>query len=733
MKNTVAERPAKAPVKVETPEPRRARFKWLKVGTIFRLLLMSVIVCFFAGLDRDRLSPSTWSVPLQYESDSLQILGWIKASSEFDYLPVVSKIGHRLGAPYTANWNDYAFYEEILIFFLGMFARVFGIMAASNLGMLISYLPSALAFYACCRMLGYQRIWSFVTAILFGFTFYNSRRHLHHLFLSFSYVVPLSIVACWLILASKRLRIGGRWFWYCIGTSFLLGLSNPYSLNMYLQLLCFSIALNFWRERDLTRLKIGGLCLLAAVAGFLSVNMDTLGYAFLHGSNPAATPRNYAQTEIAGYKPMEMIVPPANHNSEVLASIGDKYATVAPIKGELFSPYLGLIQLVAGGWMVAEFLWMLLSRSRYEKRIPAYTMQGVWILAYSVIGGLNNLFALAGLYLFRSANRYSIFISALCLFFLASRMSVLARNWKPATRWVLAAGLLAWGLFDQLPRPETRQQTLRVAQAVQNDVDFCASMEKSLAPHAMVFQLPVMRFPEGGPVHAATEYEMLRPFFFTKTLRFSFGSNQGRPREDWQFIVEKMPPAEMVAALEKYGFSAIYLNRKGFPDGGESLVKSLAGLSKTNVVEDAERGQICIALNPSPNPELPHTDDRALINYKSGWAVEERAPGQERHWSDGNATARFFNEHEGGTSFHVTGIIASLSPRRVTVEFDGRNVWSNEIGAGQGAPVDFWITAKSRYNTLKFLTDTPAVHPEQGGSLAVAFSAINLQVTKATK
>jgi len=51
---------------------------------------------------------------------------------------------------------------------------------------------------------------------------------------------------------------------------------------------------------------------------------------------------------------MEMIVPPANHNSELLASIGDKYATVAPIKGELFSPYLGLIQLAALGWMVAN-------------------------------------------------------------------------------------------------------------------------------------------------------------------------------------------------------------------------------------------------------------------------------------------------------------------------------------------------------------------------------------------
>jgi phosphoglycerol transferase len=731
-KAAVAEAPTKSE-KAEPPPIKGRKFRRLSWGTIFRLLLMSVIVCFFAGLDRDRLSPSTWSVPLQYEIDSVQVLGWIKAASEFDYPPFLSKINHRLGAPYTANWNDYAFYEEIIIFGLGMFARTFGLMEASNLAILISYLSAALAFYACCRVLGYKRIWSFVTAILFGFTFYQSFRQLAHLFLSFSYVVPLAIVACWLILASKRLRMGGRWFWFCIGTSVLLGLSNPYSLNMFLQLLCFSVALNYWHERDLTRVKIGGLCLLAAVVAFLSVNMDTLGYAWVHGSNPAATPRNYAQTEIAGYKPMEMVVPSTKHNSELLASIGEKYATVAPIKGEVFSPYLGAIQLVGLIWMVAEFLWMLLGRGPRRKRVPAYVMQGIWILAYSVIGGLNNLFALAGLYLFRSANRYSIFISALCLFFLASRLSVLARNWKPASCWALAAGLLAWGLFDQLPRPETRQETLKVAQAVQNDIEFCGAMEKALPPKGMVFQLPVMRFPEGGHIHEAQDYSMLRPYFHTKTLRFSYGSNQGRPREDWQFIVEQMPAPEMVATLEKYGFSAIYLSRKGYPDAGESLLKSLASLGKTNVIEDAQHEQVCIALNPSPNPELPHTDDHALINYKSGWAAEEYASGQMRHWSDGNATVRFFNEHKSGTSFHVTGVIASLSPRRVTVEFEGQNLWSKELGAGQGVPLDVWITAKSRYNALKFITDTPAVHPEQGGSMAIAFAAINLQIIKANQ
>src|ERR1051325_7907544 len=155
-------------------------------------------------------------------------------------------------------------------------------------------------------------------------------------------------------------------------------------------------------------------------------------------------------------------------------------------------------------------------------------------------------------------------------------MSRLASNWKPSSCWTVAVALLALGLYDQLPKPETRAQTLNVAQAVQNDVDFCSSMEKALPPHAMVFQLPVMRFPEGGPVHAAQEYEMLRPYFHTKTLRFSFGSNQGRPREDWQFIVEKLSPPQMVATLEKYGFAAIYINRKGFADGGESLLKAFS-------------------------------------------------------------------------------------------------------------------------------------------------------------
>lgn len=723
-----------AATKAGLPPVRWERTGRLGAGTLGRVFLMSVIVCLITGIVRDRLSLANWSVPLQYEGDTFEQLGWIKAASEFNYIPFASKINHRLGAPYAANWNDYPIYEEILTFVLGLTARWFGLMEASNFSMILSYLPSALAFYACCRMLKYRKLWSFVAAVLFGFTFYNSRRHIFHFVLAFSYVVPLCILTCWLILAAKRLPLWGRWFWFCVGISLLMGLSNPYSLYMFLQLLCFSIVLNWWRDRDFTRLKVGLMCIGAAAIGFISTNLDTLSYAYFHGNNSAAIPRNYAQTEIAGLKPMEMVVPPANHNSDVLAAIGEKYAREAPIKGELFSPYLGVVAFSALLWMTGEFIWRILNRrARWVGRIPAHTMQCIWILAYSVIGGVNNIFALGGLYLFRSANRYSLFISTICMLFFAARMSVVTRRWKPQTSWAVAIGIMLVGLLDELPRPTKHAETLALAATVQNDAAFGQAMESALPGGAMVFQLPVMRFPEGGPVRGIQEYDMLRPYFHTKALHFSYGSNQGRPREDWQFIVEKLTPAEMASRLEKFGFSAIYINRKGYADRGEDLLKNLAAAGKTRLIEDSEHQQVCVFLNPSPHPELPQTDDNALIIYKRGWVAEERGPEQVRHWTDGNATAYFFNEEKSGTSYHITGIVAALSGRRVSVEFEGRSIWEKEIPAGSGASLDVWVTAKHRNNALFFRTDTPPMIPEGGGSLAVAFSAINLRATKAAQ
>src|SRR4051812_10274557 len=93
--------------KTGSAPPRREKTGRFHAGTLGRIFLMSVIVCLVMGIVRDRLSLANWSVPLQYEGDTFEQLGWIKAASEFNYIPFASKINHRLGAPYAANWNDY--------------------------------------------------------------------------------------------------------------------------------------------------------------------------------------------------------------------------------------------------------------------------------------------------------------------------------------------------------------------------------------------------------------------------------------------------------------------------------------------------------------------------------------------------------------------------------------------------------------------------------------------------
>ena len=309
---------------------------------------------------------------------------------------------------------------------------------------------------------------------------------------------------------------------------------------------------------------------------------------------------------------------------------------------------------------------------------------------------------MAGLPLFRGSNRYSIIISALILMFMVSRASILSRRWSSGLQYSLAAGILLFGLFDQLPLATPHEKTTSIARDIRIDRDFVQAMEEKLPPKAMVFQLPVMPYPESTPVNALQAYEHFRPYFFSKTLRFSFGSNKGRPREDWQKEVEKQPPAQMAATLEKYGFGAIYLNRKGFTDQAQSLIKQLADAGKTQVLEDEVREQVCILLNPSATPELPPPGDRVPLRFDSGWTAVQSGPSGTQHWTGGAASLSFFNPHGSYASYSFKGQVGSMSPRRFSIEVNGKEVWSAELGAGQAAPVNVLFDAKSGKNRIRF-------------------------------
>jgi len=143
--------------------------------------------------------------------------------------------------------------------------------------------------------------------------------------------------------------------------------------------------------------------------------------------------------------------------------------------------------------------------------------------------------------------------------------------------------------------PPSPDEKAVIAQQVLDDEKFVRDMENILPPGAMIFQLPVMDFPE-APLRTESSYDHLRPYLFTRQLRFSFGSMKGRLREQWQHDIEKSSLPESIDEIKRRGFGALYVSRVGYPDGARELEENLRRLGYNREIESAERDLFCVLL-----------------------------------------------------------------------------------------------------------------------------------------
>lgn len=693
------------------------------------MLVLALAVALVWCENNDRSLFKDWSVPVDYQEDCPLYFGQLQAAAEGDFTLFHTREVHRLGAPFAANWSDWPSPGKELVCFYGLLSKWIGLFQAANLSVLVAYITSALAFYAVCRMLRFRWDWSFMGAFLFAFAYIHAYRNLHHIVHTYSYAVPFVLLSCWLVAFSRQIGWRDSRAWVCLATGLLVGISNPYNANMFGQLMCLALLVQFIRRRRKENLVLGAACIGAVGLAFVASNIDTLIYSWGHGKNFACLQRGYYETELFGLKPTELFLPPLTHHLTRLADIASAYVRDEwYFKGEAFSPYLGWIGIGALLWMIGESVVRLANPRASRSPFPAYLPFVIWIVAYSMIGGLNCLFGFFVAPLFRGSNRYSIYILALALLFLVSRLSRFSGQWPPPARLALAGGILVVGLFDQLPRPVLAEQTSYTAALVANDRAFGQEMESKLKAGSMVFQLPVMGFPEGSVVGGVQSYDLLRPYIHTKTLRFSFGSDKGRPREDWMQEVEKLPVPQMVSTLEKYGFSAIYANRKGWPDQGENFFKQLAGAGYKIEGEDTAHEQAFVLLHPSPNPQLPPSSKRAMWRLKGEWWDEPG--GQGKLWAHSDAGLQFYAPPAAGPStYSFTCMLGSLRDRQMSIELNGRQVWNGTIGRGQQLPLNLPLEARPGNNYVAFKTDFAEV-PSKDNPTPRGYVMWNLQINR---
>jgi hypothetical protein len=503
----------------------------------------------------------------------------------------------------------------------------------------------------------------------------------------------------------------------CVVTGFVTGTGNPYNLNIFLQLLCLGTVTHyFFGARRRANLQCSAATLAAAVCGFVVVNAHTLIHWMQHGHNPAAIPRTYREAERYALRPLELMLPPDTERFGWLSKLGKHYSTLT-VPHENHSAYLGIIGAMALAWLAVWAYRRVISTRRHPGRVSALAPQVLWVLLYGIVAGGNCALAFMGILYFRGGNRFSIFIAAIALFFLVSRMSLLARGWDRRWSYLAATVIAVVGLLDQLPAPD-RGATEAVRQKLESDREFAAALESKLPRGAMVYQFPEIGFPEGHPVYHMGEYDFIRPYLFTGSLRFSYGFNDGRPREQWQHDMGELLAAERLSLLEAYGFSGAFINRKAFADNGEEVLRVWAALGRTNVIEDRAREQACILLYPSPTPRMPPFDRYALVVMKSGWIGFETM----WHTSAGYATAYFVNEGEDGRYYAVSALIGSETGHSVEMSINGENAGSVVLQPGEVKTVDIGhVRAKRGHNEIIFRADKN----ESGGT--VAFGVANLK------
>ena len=563
-------------------------------------LFACVCWCYLTG----RTDEATWNTPLEYgmmgaDGDAGDALSRIKAASEGDYPPVLVKNVTRVGAPYYGNWSDYPVVEEWQFFLPGMLAKLIGVFAAANFAVMMAQVLACLCFYLTARLLHCKWWWALAGGVAFGFAQFALARSIHHLTVTNYWYVPICILIAGWVTRNELGDSRGRRYLWVLAASFVIGMQNPYYTNMFLQLTLLGAFYQYFRQGWKPVVQAGGI-VAASAAGFVLMSLDTLFYHLQHGPNAGAIVREYKWLELSALKFVDLLIPPPDHS--LLGGIGQAYyGKMVAFPGEVGpSCYLGLLGIAALVWLAVVSVRRLVATP--ARNLPLEAWQVMWILAYSVVGGMNCLAGVFGATIFRSSTRYCIFILPIVMLFAIKRLS--QKRLDTETGITLAGFCALLALWDQTPPVPAEARTEALARVVDSDRQFMQEMEARLPKGAMVFQVPIMEFPESPSTIPA--YDHFRPYLHSKDLRFSFGGVKGRPWHEWQKEVGKSQSlGDLIRAVENYGFAAVYVNGAGFQDKGAGIKSAFKQLGYTEMIESKRGDLFCVLIHPSATPILP--------------------------------------------------------------------------------------------------------------------------------
>jgi phosphoglycerol transferase len=529
--------------------------------------------------------------PIYYSGDGLLILATIQHTIEGGWVYVSS----RLGAPFGSVLYDYPVPDSgtmLVLKVVGKLTHSAGI--AYNFYYLVGFALDAVFAFAVLRYLKVGRALSFAGAFAFTMLPFHFMR-MGHLFYTWYFAAP---VFTWYAFRTYRgdLKFSGRRGIADALTLLVLTTFGVYYAFFGAVTIATAALVRTLGVRSIASARAGIIACAILLSGVLANVVPTLAYEHTHGINNEVAARVPAESEAYGMKVTQLLLPWPGHRFAPLAKITAKYNQTFPLVNENQTASLGL--LGSAGFLA---LIVLLLGPRRGETLPLLAALTLIFVLFCSIGGLSSLFAMLISAKIRAWNRASVFVAFFAIagaVFLVQRVT---QEWKPKALAVIAGALCAFVIWDQTPaKPIVPIETWHAN--YENDRAFGALVERALPVGSLVYQLPYMPYPEVPPLNDLAAYDQFAGYLNTKSLRWSYGGMKGREGDLFFRQLAMQPIEQQISAIREKGFSAVWVDRRGYADHGAKIEADLAKALGHGPALVSENGNQALFTVVQPSP-----------------------------------------------------------------------------------------------------------------------------------
>lgn len=530
-------------------------------------------------------------VPYVYHGDALYLIAAIKGIVEHGWYLV----NPRLGAPFAQEIYDYPMADGLhwaCLKLLTCFSTTPGVVF--NLYLFATFPLTTLATLAVLRRFGVSFATAIAASLLYTFLPWHFMR-IEHLFLACYYLVPPMVMV--VLEVYLGLLQGSETRWTRVragGICLLVGATGIY----YAFFACFLLVVA-GIARFLDRRNWRALCAPAVLIALITFSvligvLPSLMYRVQHGANPTIV-RYASEAERFGLRLTQLLLPTIHHRLPPLQECARGYKLgLGEWYNESATVSLGMIG--AAGF-VGLLGVVIFRRPRWLARSPLVRALGVLAVTAFLLGTVSGggvLFNYCGMAYIRGYNRIAIFIAFLSLFAVALaadrlRQALQAKSMGRPTFFLGLTLLTILGLLDQT---NSHAQTEHAEEQVafEEDEQYVAAVEEHVPPGSMIYQMPYVVFPESRPLKGFMDYDMLRPYAHSRTLRWSYGAMKGRSADAWHKSLAKQPIADQLETMADAGFVGITVDRAGYRRGSTAVEAELEShLGPPVIVSKGER------------------------------------------------------------------------------------------------------------------------------------------------